>query len=197
MLIHLVPRLYDARSTGGQPFELVDFQCAELGIRLTAGTDITARRPYRNKRYAVVCRRTGRRAINGLFIETAQPIRAFTAVTRWVCNAQALLSHRVRYEVLDEAFGAVTEDMSLWYAMCDTLGGWCSRWPDGEQRAPLEVQPRLCVDEETAWYGTDQTQSMKMPTVERERLLFRIAHDPHGGPFSRLPALDSAFRVDA
>lgn len=108
--------------------------------RLEGRADLQTRKPYRNKDYFVACRR-GRRAAAGLFLETPEPVRQFTAVTRWSLAAEILVTHRVRYIVLDDDFDAVTDNMVHWHAFRD----FGSRLPTfAKDWAPVKAQP--CMD---------------------------------------------------
>ncbi|WP_255653935.1 DUF6012 family protein [Arsenophonus apicola] len=68
MLLHLSPRYY-LRYSDVQ-LDLIDVSVPELNLTLKGGVDIVARTPYPNKCYQIACRKKGRKAINGIFIET-------------------------------------------------------------------------------------------------------------------------------
>ena len=42
--------------------------------------------------------------MDGFLVETPQPLREFTVVTRWAVAASHTATHRLRYIVLDEEF---------------------------------------------------------------------------------------------
>lgn len=211
MLLHLQPSLYS-------PFEavaLVDLTIEAFALHLQGGTDLVTRRPYPNKRYAVACRKQGRKALDGILIETTKPISEFTCVTRWAIAAERLAVHHVRYRVLDSEFDAATESMVFWYAFSESLGGWSNRWPEwateiapvvGE--ATMEVLPpdgdgrtavkncapglRECRDrvDERGWI-VERHETFAMPTIERQRLLDERCSMHRG----RMPPIESAFRA--
>jgi hypothetical protein len=64
------------------------------------GVDLATRRPYPNKRYAVACRREGRKAIEGILIENSPPVEKLDYTARWVVDAEFVATHRVSYKLL-------------------------------------------------------------------------------------------------
>ena len=70
MLLHIRPRLISTF----KHVALIDLEIEPIGLRLTGGVDLATRRPYRNKRYAVACRKRGQEAVNGILIKTKTPI---------------------------------------------------------------------------------------------------------------------------
>lgn len=206
MLIHITPRLYRP-TTVGLSCALVDVALPELGLVLRDGHELATRTPYDNKRYLVACRRKGQKAIVGLFIETTRPLDAFTVVTRWAVEGEALLTHRVRHVVVDHDHDAVTDNMALWRARSPALGGFPSRWPRSVPATwtPAEAQPRMDVLRidaaprgvevhdvvSAAGLIRERSEVFRMPTVERARLLHPRAI--HG---ERMPTIDAAFQVE-
>lgn len=202
MLIHLVPQMYACRFNAPQ-CSLIDIESPELGIKLKAGVDIIARRPYPNKNYLVACRKAGQKAIDGLFVQTKAPLNQFNIITRWAVDAEHVVTHKVCYLILDDELDAVSTDMTMWYAMCESLGGWGSRWPKtvycGEH-APVALQPRMeLVPSKRAGEYTDlmdrnvlveRSEVFRVPTIESERLL-PVRRDV--SIFSRLPKIEDAF----
>lgn len=202
MLIHLVPQMYACRFNAPQ-CSLIDIVSPELGIQLKAGTDIVARRPYPNKNYLVACRKLGQKAIDGIFVETKASVRQFNIVTRWAVDAERVVTHNIRYVVLDEELDAISTDMTMWYAMCESLGGWSSRWPKtvySGEHPPVALQPRMeLVPSKRAAEYTDlmdkqllvmRSEVFQVPTIERERLL-PAKRDV--SIFNRLPRIEDAF----
>ncbi len=139
MLLHIRPRLFS-------PFRdvaIVDLQINDLRL---AGEDVTARRPYPNKRYAVACRRQGQKAIDGILIETENPVDELQYTARWAVEATLVVTHQIHYKLLDHDFDAASEDMTLWYACSADLGGWSKRWPaEVEGIPPLYAEPMMEV----------------------------------------------------
>jgi len=199
MLIHATPRFFTCEQSGPN-VELIDLRINEIGVFLQGGKDLTTRRPYPNKRYVVACRKSGQKAIDGILFETGGTVPSFTVETRWAIHAEFIATHRVRYVVLDDDYDAVTDNMVLWYAMSEGLGGWRSRWPEAHKDSvPASAQPRMQLSTEpqrtspvtvrmTGPQSYERVETFSVPTVERERLLSRRIND-------RIPAIESAFKV--
>lgn len=112
MLLHLHPRLFSDFAD----VELVDLSIDPLRLKLRGGVDLMTRRPLPNKHYAVACRRQGRKAINGIFIDTDKPVTEFLYTARWAIHADFICTHKVHYQLLDAEFDAASDSMVLWYA---------------------------------------------------------------------------------
>lgn len=187
MLIHIAPRIFLSSSL--EPCHLVSVTSLDLDLRLWGDEDVVARRPYPNKLFLVACRKTGRKAIDGILIE-APSIREFAVVTRWsilLRGGLGVVSHRVHYTVLDDEHDAVSDSMITWYGTGADRGGWSSRYPEPPSfdYCPASRQPRMdasrddasrklgdiedCYDE----HGNiiERNERFYMPTIERDRLL--------------------------
>jgi hypothetical protein len=116
-----------------------------------------------------------------------------------------VITHQVRYRLLDHDFDAASEDMTSWYGAIDGSGGWLSRWPvEIEGIAPVNAQPAMEVlpprthrpetwdeiDVETGWIK-HRRQNLALPTIERGRLA--------DWPFPEIPfpPLSAAFMCQA
>jgi hypothetical protein len=199
MLVHIVPRFY-ACEQSRDLIQLIDVRIDELGLNLRDGIDIVARKPYPNKNYLVACRRSGRRAIDGLLIDCEHHVPAYTVVTRWALSAEMIATHRVNYVVLDEEFDTVSDNMVLWHAWAGRQ--WASRWPNGYHvGSPAECQPRMQLTPSPDRVGpfkdavvndiiVERTEVFHIPTLERDRVT-------GGRSLDRLPPVDSAFRGSA
>jgi hypothetical protein len=164
------------------------------------GVDLATRRPYPNKRYAVACRREGRKAIEGILIENSPPVEKLDYTARWVVDAEFVATHRVSYKLLDHEFDAASDSMMLWYATSRSLGGWSSRWPAwAEGLAPASAEPKMEIIPGDVSRASDvldargriveRREMFSMPTIERKRILnAKVFHE-------RLPTLDSAFHL--
>lgn len=199
MLIHIVPKLYEP------PFavesEIIDVSIPELGLVLVGGKDITARRPYPNKRYLIACRKTGQKAIAGILVDVEGSIQSYTVISRWSVNGE-VITHFVEHEVLDQDFDAVSDDMTLWYAQYGT--DWQRRWPTCYPEAPVTREPAMdvftslmrgLIRPEEVQDVVDPSQRVimrvepfKQHTIERERLLDEANCTSH-----RIPELKDAF----
>ena len=128
LLLHLVPSFL---GKWRQAVELVDLTIEPIGLRLTSGRDLATRRPFPNKRWAVVCRPRGRSAMNGILIDTDWPDGDLVATARWSVDAERIVERIVRYRLLDCMFDAASEWHMHWHACSSGLGGWSNRWPNG------------------------------------------------------------------
>ncbi len=205
MLIHISPTMYLVYDL---VVELIDIVIPELNITLIGGKDVVVRRPLPNKGYNVVCRKTGKVAIDGIFIETPNHVAVFTVVARWLVHgneAKHEVTHRVEYRVADSEFDTVTDKMSLWGEHSAELGGWSSRYPKGvTYKAPVKSMPRAelwptehglnrvgldLVDKTKRGLIVERTETFVLPTIERERMM--CEHYPRG----RFPTIEDAFRA--
>lgn len=200
MLIHLAPRYF--LNYSNVTVELLDLFLPELNMTLVSGKDITIRTPYPNKCYKVICRKKGRKAINGIFIETDKIIENFTAITRWAVNGE-VSTHTVHFHLEDSDFDAVTECQLLWNGFHNTP--FTSRKSNLQNEwIPAKDQPRMLLDTDTAnqldgmreshYSLVDNNDIIRsrveyyaVPTVERERLSVPSWFN------DRLPALDDCF----
>lgn len=202
MLIHITPRFF----TGNYaiPVQLVDVTVEPLGLVLRDGVDLAMCQPFPNKRIYVARRKVGRKAMNGLLIDTGEVrIKEFEVITRWAVFAGDVVTHRVKHVVLDEEFDAVSTDMILWHAMCASLGGWEPRVPALPSNAsPASHMPRMAIMPEDREQRTgdvvdrlngagmvkERHEVFSMPTIQPARLQNRRLDD-------RLPRFEDAFTV--
>ncbi|MGH8156604.1 MAG: DUF6012 family protein [Rhodanobacter sp.] len=212
MLIHITPRLLMPR-TSSLSCILVDVTMPELGLLLKEGCEVTARKPYPNKRYLVVCRKEGQKAVVGLLLDTATPCSPFTVITRWAIEGEAVLTHQVHYVLMDHDHGAATDSMVLWHGTNERYGAFPSRWPESFPRewTPVRAQPRMNVlleETDSGRVGDVQDtvsatgmivarrETFQMPTVECSRLFHPAMTESFTGDgVARLPSADSAFKA--
>jgi hypothetical protein len=186
MLLHIIPKLFSTV----RDCTIADLTIEPFGLQLRGGVELRTVRPYLNKRYAVAARRIGRKALDGILIETPEPISAYSYTARWAIEAQHLVTHHVTCKLLDRDFDAASEDSVLWYAHSESLGGWISREPD--QIAPLQREPVMelearvddgerkpgRVDKLTArGLIIERREVFNLPTIEPERLLTGPDHE--------------------
>lgn len=124
MLIHIVPKLIEPDFPVTSA--IVDISIPECGLLLVGGKDITARRPYPNKRHLVACRKKGNKAIAGILVEVEGHLSLYTAITRWLVNDE-IITHVVEHTVLDQELDAVSDDLTLCRPHYGTE--WQNRWP--------------------------------------------------------------------
>jgi hypothetical protein len=197
MLLHIRPKLLC-------PFRdcaIVDLTIEPFGLTLRGDRELRTGHPYPNKRYFVASRRSTRKALDGILIETPEHVPAYRYTARWSIAAQLLITHHVSCEVLDRDFDVASEDSTLWLAYYDSLGGWRSRDPSGgwgkRQSEPLMEflpgengpWPSDAINER-GWI-IERRDVLKMPTIERERFLTT------GNFLGRKPTPETAFRLHA
>ncbi|WP_375751568.1 DUF6012 family protein [Vibrio sp. HN007] len=206
MLLHLVPQIINRYKE--VELSLVDVQIPELNVVLTADKDLVVRRPFPNKTYFVACRKTGRKAMHGLFLEVDKQLKSFTVITRW--NAKSAywepetgktLTHQINYTVADSDFDAISDDHTLLYGQFEFESRWLI---DFTVDPPVNTQPRMDVlvceyhsrgenislkDEYEGSMMVKRVEDITIPTIETERLMKRGMHN------SRLPAFEHRFFV--
>jgi len=204
MLIHIRPRLFC-------PFKevsLVDLNIEPLGLRLSGARHLSAGRPYRNKHYSVAYRRGSRKAIDGILLSAPGLVKYLGYSARWAIAAEIVVTHKVRYVVLDQDFDAASDDMTVWgkhsrQPGVSSLGDWENRDPawaraDGvfpcNAEPAMEVLPRTDVrylattDVMEGNYISERRQEFHIPTIEKERMLGTWLN-------TRMPDIASAFKV--
>lgn len=167
MLIHLVPKLYEAAFAVDS--EIVDVSIPECGLILIGGKDITARRPFPNKRYLVACRKVGQKAMVGLLVDVEGWLPTYTVITRWLVDGEMII-HFVEHEVLDQELDAVSDEMVLWYGQHGR--DWQRRWPACYQEAPVARQPSMDVASALIG-GTKRPEGVRDVVDDGQRVLMR------------------------
>ncbi len=201
MIYHIVPKIYNRYTD--VDIQLVDIEVPEIGLKLQNNLDVITRKPMPNKCYYVACKKKGRKAINGIFIEHER-LPKYTVITRWAINAETLLEHVVHYSLLDDDYTCVSSDPTKWYASTQ----FPSRWPDKYiDNVPCNLHPRMDVatksDQAPAREGdvTDnynqsgilirREEFYSVPTIEPDRLFGDYPRVDEG----RLPSLQDSFSV--
>jgi hypothetical protein len=206
MLLHIRPQLYS-------PFdvELVSLQSPQLGLTLHS-RDLATRRPYPNKHYSVACRREGRKAIEGILIETSKFLEQFDLRAVWAVQAELLAKHTIHYQIIDRDFDAATDKSILWYQFVhwnpatgvtinigtDRRPEWyrnapqAQKWHTVMEVLPLEDRGPHIKDTVINGFIVAREETFAMPTIQREKLF-----DPRISEFrvDRRPTRASAFKV--
>lgn len=198
MLIHIAPRIF---LTGKWPYpspvSLERISIFPFGIVLKGGEDVTCRRPYPNKRYSVACRKTGRKAINGILIRTAEPVSSYAVQTFWNISDAPLPIHQVTYNVTDNEFDAVTDSSCLWGRFeSDSVCYEPRTISRLSQGAPVAIEPYLKVNapqKPSAAHGEAEHRHhhFRQPTIEPGRLTASVFESerfhPPGDAFEVAP----------
>src|SRR5262249_5516850 len=134
------------------------------------------------------CRRLGsRKATDGILLIAGRHIDEFHVVARWGVAAELVVTHRIHYKLLDREFDFASDDMMLWNAMSESLGGWSRGMPAwvGTQ-FPAQGSPLMVFEDSPGTKKPDgilledvrnerghiieRKQEFPMPTIERGRL---------------------------
>ncbi|SAL86434.1 hypothetical protein AWB68_08027 [Caballeronia choica] len=196
MLIHIRPRIFSEL-----PTSLVDVTIEPYGAYLRGAKEVTARRPYPNKQYAVVCRNKGTKAIDGLLLSVPNAPKNFSVKTRWAVDAEMVATHHVDYQLLDKDFDCCSDNMLLWGG---SYKPWPSRRPqEASTKFPMGWEPRMILDpgkvnecEQIVQIDSRGVVSslhhvFKMPTIERDRFFSpKIRED-----WTRTPTEDLALKL--
>ena len=195
LLLHLTPRFYCCPLSGPE-VEIVSVEIPEFSLNLRGGKEICTRNPYPNKRYRVVCRRKGQKAMSGLLIQAPRAER-FTMVSRWAVNSEMVVEHHVCYRVQDSEFAAGTDSMCLWYAS-GTNPEWKARTTElWNTSSPTDGQPRMGIGAAQVRKGVIRdtvrnglvilrSEQFDLPTIQPERILNQSLNE-------RIPPLQDAF----
>ncbi|MDR5615028.1 DUF6012 family protein [Arsenophonus sp.] len=163
MLLHISPRYY-LRYSDIQ-LDLIDVSVPELNLTLKGNIDIVTRTPYPNKCYQIACRKKGRKAINGFFIETDKKLTNFTQITRWAVNGE-IATHKIHFHILDSDFDAITSEIMMWHPFHDTP--FSSRKSEiHEKWIPASDQPRMLAI----------LENKKESQREQQRLIYNLISD--------------------
>lgn len=205
MLIHVSPKIIQLSAY--VDVELIDVSIPELDLVLRNNEEITTRKPYPNKCYHVACRKVGRKAINGLLIESDKHLDSFSVITRWKIQGERIATHTAEFNVVDKEHSLVSDNMILWanldFVPLSTKDNFKCRTPDSMMKySPLEAQPTMSVTPEEirtcAVNATDtvaggfiieRKQVIDVPTIEVERMDLGIIQG------LRLPDRKDAFKV--
>ena len=131
MLIHLVPKIYNAHRS--VKATLIGVEIPQLGVDFKNGQELRLARIYPNGNYLVACRNATGSAENGIFLETKFKSE-FTVHTRWQLNKEVAV-HSVHYNVCDDRYSAVTDNHQLVQMSAPLL----------LNLAPIHSQPRMDV----------------------------------------------------
>lgn len=199
MLLHLAPKLITPWSK--LSYRVVDVTIAELGLQLVGGEHIGTCRPLPD-RSILICRRLiGNKPRSGILVCTDKRIDSFTVTTRWAVHAQDLLIHHVTYQILDQDYSAITDDVTLWHGGGHDGLALANRCPeDYAEVPPTSVSPHMSIipSFRSGHYEdrfnadgtiTERREYFRVPTIERRRL--RMQKQPPEG----MPSYSEAFQV--
>lgn len=183
MLLHLSPT-FRACEISGPNVDILDITIPEFGLKLKGGRELTARRPHADRNYLVACRKIGRKAVNGILLNTGERVvLKFTVRARWAVDAEFVVSHEISYIVTDCDFSAATDDMLMWSAHPPAFGNWPDRMPAyARNSSPMSGKvlmllteenehDRQVVDRRERGLIVERKQEFRLPTIEPARLI--------------------------
>ncbi len=200
MRLHLEPKILNKYAD--IDVQLISVEVPEIGLKLIGDEDIITRRPYPNKQYHVACRKKGKKAISGFFIDVSERLNYFTVITTWKTSEKDTLTHTVLYTVADNEYGAVSDNHILLNASSEYKSRYVGRIASD---APVNSQPRMDVIVDYGKHGrgeiaditdtyspsgslTGRLERITVPTIEMERLVDHLA-----ARAGRTPSDDDAF----
>lgn len=179
MLIHITPQTIECAENC--VISVKSVEVPELGVFLSGGKEVIQRKPYRNKRYLVACRKIGNKAVSGIIFETNNFINEYTSITKWeiqIYSQHFIATHIVKYKLLDNEFDLASDNILLWTGF-DNFEN--RKPPIYNDAPPIKAWPcydflyRDRVGTFTDTYHDDYLISKReeifiLPTVESERL---------------------------
>ena len=151
----------------------------------------------------MACRKVGKKAINGIIVESDKHLNNFQVVTRWKVDDEKIVTHIAEFNVVNNDYNLVTDVMMLWGNLISIGDEFSCRTPESMMNySPLEAQPvmkavpdqsRTCainaVDHVVGGLNVERKQIIDMPTIEPERFDNEIAQS------LRVPSFENAFKV--
>lgn len=148
MLIHLIPKFFNEYSNVSITSCEIEIPELFLTIHKTA---LMIKAPFPNKKIEVACRKKGRKAINGLLIETDKFINQFTVKIKWGISIkdvphnehEMLVDHIIHYHVNDNEFDFVSDDIMLWGSSGIEFKDRCNKEQQKWHKSASQPQMRL------------------------------------------------------
>ena len=185
-IYHIRPRIF----CPGIDAKLIELRIEGLGLRLKAD-DLRTGRPYPNKAYKVGCRKMGRKSVDGILLNLSAWPSDFEVQAHWAISAEYVARHKVVYTLLDEEFGAASDDMMLWYAygridhpvkdisevplkFQNRFPNWAKDIPPCNAEPLMEVYPRQPSEHDLFDHKgrlVERSEVFALPTIEPERFL--------------------------
>ncbi|EGF1823864.1 hypothetical protein L8902_004404 [Salmonella enterica] len=195
MYLHIVPRLFHLMANKCHPESVT---IPELDF-IIEGNALSTGRPYPNKNIWVGMRK-GRKAINGILLNTDKHLKWFTTEYQWCVENMGMITHRVTTCIEDNEFDMVSQDIML----NGGFDSWESRVHSAyENLAPVEIQPTMesflnkpgenthdvWIEYEWGDFLISREESLLLHTIQPERL------NTDFSLFSRLPSLEQAIII--
>ena len=135
MYLHLVPKLFHRMAN---KCSLKSISIPELDFIIDSDS-LSVGRPWPNKCVWVGMRK-GRKAVNGLILQTNKKLRRFTTIYTWDIENIGLIHHQVNAYIEDDEFDMVSQEF--------LLNGAFDKWSDRvhtayENKPPARIQPKM------------------------------------------------------
>ncbi|MWN88374.1 DUF6012 family protein, partial [Escherichia coli] len=135
MYLHLVPKLFHRMAN---KCSLKSISIPELDFIIDSDS-LSVGRPWPNKCVWVGMRK-GRKAVNGLILQTNKKLRWFTTIYTWDIENMGLIHHQVNTYIEDNEFDMVSQEISLNCA----FDKWSNRVHSAyENKPPAKIQPKM------------------------------------------------------
>ncbi|ECY3360164.1 DUF6012 family protein [Escherichia coli] len=176
MYLHLVPKLFHRMAN---KCSLKSISIPELDFIIDSDS-LSVGRPWPNKCVWVGMRK-GRKAVNGLILQTNKKLRWFTTIYTWDIENMGLIHHQVNTYIEDDEFDMVSQEISLNCA----FDKWSNRVHSAYgNKPPARIQPKMeslltrpgeethDVWEEFVWgnFLISREESILLHTIQSERL---------------------------
>lgn len=186
MLLHIAPKIFSPH-----PSALVDIVIPELGLNLMGGKDVVGRNPFPNKMYTVACRKIGRKAINGFFVNVDEFVRSYTTITRWAAPNDIIVTHVLKHAINDDEFDFVSDETLVWKKRLNNLNPYiCMNLIQKEELKDtfdvLHSSNTLFFESRDFPIVLYRIQDFEFPTIKMdERILYSL----------RFPNVEDAYSV--
>lgn len=135
MVIHIVPKLFHLMAN---KCHLQSVEIPELSFKVE-GDALSVGRPWPNKNIWVGMRR-GRKATNGLLLNTDKRLKDFTTKYQWTIEGMGTIEHIVVNYIEDDEFDMVSQEI--------LLNGGFDKWESRVHSAytnlaPVYIQPKM------------------------------------------------------
>ncbi len=194
MYLHIVPLLFHRMAND---CSLKSITIPELNLKIESDL-LSTKRPYPNKTIWVGMLK-GRKAIEGILLETKKEITSFDVKYQWQIEGMGVIEHKITTYIEDSDFDLVSHKICL----NDSFDGWEKRrHRDYGNKAPIYIEPMMeslayeigardsyDVLTEYEWgnFLNQREESLLLHTIQSERLNCKY--------FDRLPKIENAIPV--
>ncbi|EFB0088150.1 hypothetical protein H0L72_004743 [Salmonella enterica] len=195
MYLHIVPNLFHLMAN---ECRLKSITIPEFDFKIEVDA-LSTGRPWPNRNVWVGMRK-GRKAINGLLLNTDKKIKWFTTEYQWNIESMGMISHRVTSYIEDDEFDLVSQDILL----NNGFDEWeCRVHSAYENKAPVQIQPQMesfitkpGKESHDVWieynwgdFLVSREESLLLHTIQSERL------NTDFSLFSRFPSFKQVINI--